>query len=245
MRAGKQPAARSADKARSPRVSMVDEATEAIRNRILDLSLPPGKPISSKWLVENLKLGRTPIREALNRLAAEGLIQIEANQSVLVQPLDIGEINQIMDALWVAERISASYCDLEDPRLLKDVADMQARQRQSMAAHRYLEASHWNVAFRTRIAETSRNHHLIEFYRRTINHSRRLSCMIYAMEARDPDYYKQQVKMLEDIHRSLREALTAKDRPRLIQVLAEHVGIFKSRIAWMVQRSAGPELSLD
>jgi len=58
-----------------PRLSMVDEAATVIRNRILELSLPPGRPISSVWLVKHLMLGRTPIREAINRLAAEGLVQ--------------------------------------------------------------------------------------------------------------------------------------------------------------------------
>jgi DNA-binding GntR family transcriptional regulator len=229
---------------KAPRVSMVDEAVEAIRDRILDLTLPPGKPIGSKWLVENLGLGRTPIREALNRLAAEGLIRIEANQSVLVHPLDIGEINEIMQALSVAERISAFYCNLDDPDLADEVAGMQAKQRSAVAAHRYLEASYWNVAFRTRIAQTCRNNHLLEFYRRTINHSRRLSCIIYAMEARDPHYYARQLEMLAKIHAELHGALAQKDRERLLQVLAEHVGIFKERIAWTVQRSDARELPL-
>ena len=53
-------------------MSLVDAATDAIRNKILDLSLPPGKSVNTKWLVSNLRLSRTPIREALNRLATEG-----------------------------------------------------------------------------------------------------------------------------------------------------------------------------
>ena len=85
--------------------SMVEAATETIRNKILDLTLPPGKPISMRWLADTLGLGRTPSREALNRLAAEGLVHIEANQSAMVRALDLDEINQLMEALRIAERI--------------------------------------------------------------------------------------------------------------------------------------------
>jgi len=224
--------------------SMVEEATEKIRNKILDLSLPPGKPINIRWLGENLGLGRTPIREALNRLAAEGLVHIETNQSALVHSLDIDEINQLMEALRVAERISASYCQFADRALLPDVVDMQTRQRQAVKRRHYLEASFWNAAFRTRIAATSRNWHLIEFHRRVANQARRLSCLIYSMEALDDAYYAKQLKMLEGLHADVRDALERQDRDRLVAVLDEHVAIFKRRIAWTLQQPSTAVLSL-
>jgi DNA-binding GntR family transcriptional regulator len=224
--------------------SRVEEATEAIRNKILDLTLPPGKPINMRWLAADLGLGRTPSREALNRLAAEGLVHIEANQSAMARALDLDEINQLMEALRIAERISALYCQFGDPGLLDDVADMQGRQRRAVQEHRYLEASYWNAAFRSRIAATSRNWHLIEFHRRVANQARRLSCMIYAKEAQDDTYYQKQIRMLEGIHADLREALTRQDRERLIEVLESHVAIFKRRIAWTLEQPVNALTSL-
>ncbi len=215
------------------KTSLVDAATERIRDKILDLSLPPGQAINSAWLVKHLKLSRTPIREALNRLAAEGLIRFEANHGVFVHPLDVNEITQLMEVYGIAERISAHFCDFNDRGLLKEVADMQARQQQSVAAHRYLDASHWNARFRSRIAESSGNHHLIEFYRRTVNHTRRLSCLIYSMEARDPDYYAAQIRMLEGLHQDIEHAISRRDRARLVDVLTHQTEVFRGRIAWV------------
>ncbi len=215
------------------KTSLVDTATEQIRNKILDLSLPPGQAINSAWLVDHLKLSRTPIREALNRLAAEGLIRLEANQGVFVHPLDVNEITQLMEAYGIAERVSAHFCEFDDTGLLKDVVDMQARQRQAMAAHQYLDASNWNARFRGRIAESSDNHHLIEFCRRMINHTRRLSCFIYKMEARDPDYYAAQNRMLEGLHHDIEDAIARRNRARLVGVLTEQVDVFRERIAWI------------
>lgn len=214
-----------------PSESLVDAATKAIRDRILDLSLPPGKSMNSRWLVSHLGLSRTPIREALNRLAAEGLIHFETNQGVYVHPLDIPEIEQLMEAFRVCERLSAHYADLAEPGLLDDVRRMQASQRDALAAHRYLDASAWNCAYRVRIAETCRNHHIVEFYRRTANHTRRLSVMIYRMEARDPAFYESQIAMLHGLHDRMNAALEARDRDRLTTALMEQVDVFEGRIA--------------
>jgi DNA-binding GntR family transcriptional regulator len=224
---------------------MVDEAAATIRNKILELSLPPGRPVKNAWLVDHLKFGRTPVREALNRLASEGLIHIEPNQSILIHPLDIDEINQLLEALRVAERISGFYCDFSHPSLLDDVLAMQASQRAALRARRYLEASHWNAAFRSRVASTCRNHHLIAFHQRTINHARRLSCLVYAMEARDPLHYERQLALLDTIHGELADAIAAKDRPKLMGVLAQHVTILRGRIAWALQVTDPGEMPVD
>lgn len=223
---------------RSPaaKTSLVDTATERIRDKILDLSLPPGQAIHSAWLVSHLKLSRTPIREALNRLAAEGLIRFEANHGVFVHPLDVCEITDLMEAYGIAERVSAHFCDFDDAGLLEDVIDMQARQTRSVAAHHYLDASHWNARFRSRIAESSGNHHLIEFYRRMVNQTRRLSCLIYTMEARDPDYYATQIRMLEGLHRDIEDAIAKHDRAKLVAVLTAQVEVFRNRIAWVFRQ---------
>jgi DNA-binding GntR family transcriptional regulator len=224
---------------------MVDEAAAAIRNRILELSLPPGRPISSVWLVEHLNLGRTPIREAINRLAAEGLVHVEPNQSILVHPLDIEEINQLLEALHVAERVSGFYCDFADRELLDDIEHMQSEQRCAVREHRYLEASYWNAAFRSRIAASCRNRHLIAFHERTISHARRLSCLVYAMEAKDAPHYERQLKLLETIHADLCNAIAASDREKLMAVLAEHIQILRQRVARSIQLASTTELPLD
>ena len=224
--------------------SLVDAATDLIRNRILDLSLPPAKAINTKDLAAQLKLSRTPVREALNRLAAEGLIRIEANHGVFVHPLDVDEINQLMEANRVAERLSAFYCNFEDPGLLREVTGMQAKQRAMLTARRFLDASFWNVSFRTRIARSSGNHHLIDFHRRVLNHARRLSHMIYTMEARDPAHYGSQLALLRRLHRDIELALRRADRERLVEVLTEQAEILRARVANVIARSGGREFPL-
>jgi len=55
--------------------SLADLATSELRNKILDLSLTPSEHLEERMLLERFPFGRTPIREALNRLMAEGLVE--------------------------------------------------------------------------------------------------------------------------------------------------------------------------
>ncbi len=73
------------------------DAYRFIRNAILNGELEPGDPITEEWLSINLKISRTPIREALVRLQSEGLIVLENNRRTVtsISPVDILEIFEI------------------------------------------------------------------------------------------------------------------------------------------------------
>ena len=62
---------------------------DLLRDEILGLHLPPGSPIDEARLAERFGMSRTPIREALVRLAGEGLIETLPNRSTIVSPLDV------------------------------------------------------------------------------------------------------------------------------------------------------------
>jgi DNA-binding GntR family transcriptional regulator len=219
--------------------SLVDAAAEVIRDRILDLTLSPGQPINLTNLVADLGLSRTPVREALNRLATEGLIRIESSQGVTVHPLDIVEINQLCEAFRICERIAAHMCDFGDPALLEDLVAFQKSQRDALRVHAYLDASRWNFRQRSRIAETCGNPYILDFYRKIASHMRRLSIIIYRMEARDEPFYLSQIAMLEGLHAGLVDAVRGRDRERLAESLMRHLDVFEERIANAVRNTRG------
>ena len=61
-----------------------DYAYDKLVSKILRMELPPGAPMVEKSLIEELKIGRTPIREALHRLAGEGLVCREPHRGVFI-----------------------------------------------------------------------------------------------------------------------------------------------------------------
>jgi DNA-binding GntR family transcriptional regulator len=149
-------------------------------------------------LVSSLGLGRTPIREALNRIAAEGLIEFEVNKGPIVRPLDIAEVDQLFESYRVAGQIAAAYCRFEDPGLMPDVLKMQEQHRAAIKARRPLDVSYWNYAFHTRIAVSSGNDHLSGFCRRVNNHARRINTLIYRLESAQPTYPNTQLDIARE-----------------------------------------------
>src|SRR5438045_7962947 len=91
------PAARSVRKGERPNLAaetLTEQAYRLIEEQIVTLRLKPGDVISEQLLSATFKIGRTPIREALQRLAREGLIRILPRKGILVS--DINPRNQLL-----------------------------------------------------------------------------------------------------------------------------------------------------
>jgi DNA-binding GntR family transcriptional regulator len=74
-----------------------EAAYEEIRRRILRGILPPASPLNQDALAPELGVSVTPVREAVRRLEAEGLVQFQAHKSVIVSPLSRSELSEIYD----------------------------------------------------------------------------------------------------------------------------------------------------
>jgi DNA-binding GntR family transcriptional regulator len=84
----------------------VKKAYDLLRTEILDLTLPPGSPIDEVQLAERLSLSRTPIREALARLASEGLVDTLPNRSTIVSHIDFLNLSSYFDAITLMYRVT-------------------------------------------------------------------------------------------------------------------------------------------
>jgi GntR family transcriptional regulator, rspAB operon transcriptional repressor len=80
-------------------------AYQAIRHRILRCRFAPGSVINERTLMEEISIGRTPIREALLRLSAEGLVVYSA-QSIHVAPISVDSVSALYTARLNAERLA-------------------------------------------------------------------------------------------------------------------------------------------
>lgn len=87
--------------------SLTAQAYERIEELIVKLELHPGTAISEAELSARLGIGRTPVREALQRLAREHLVQILPQRGVLVSELDIKRQLRLLEARREVERMVA------------------------------------------------------------------------------------------------------------------------------------------
>ncbi len=97
---------------------LVDAVYEALRELILARSVRPGDRLDVDLLAAQMKVSRTPVKDALARLAAEGLVEVQPRRGTFVQRLtarDVAETFDIRAALeaLAAERIAPSVGDHE------------------------------------------------------------------------------------------------------------------------------------
>jgi DNA-binding GntR family transcriptional regulator len=79
-------------------VRLSDKAYHLIRQKIITLELPPLATIDEQALMQDLQLGRTPIREALQRLAVEDLVFFAPRRGIFVADISITDLQKIFEA---------------------------------------------------------------------------------------------------------------------------------------------------
>jgi DNA-binding GntR family transcriptional regulator len=85
-------------------VSQVRQAYALIEEEIATLQLAPGQAVSEKMLAARFGLGRTPVREALQQLAREGLVVILPSRGILVSEIDVRKQLRLIEARRSVER---------------------------------------------------------------------------------------------------------------------------------------------
>jgi DNA-binding GntR family transcriptional regulator len=113
------------DIAVQPPESLTEQAYRIIEEQIVTLRLKPGDVLSEQLLSATYKIGRTPIREALQRLAREGLITILPRKGILVS--DINPRNQllVLEVRREIERmLSRAGAERATPRQRQQLLDM-------------------------------------------------------------------------------------------------------------------------
>ena len=101
-----------------------EEAYHQIKEKIITLDLAPSSVIDEQVLMKNLGLGRTPIREALKRLDAEGLVNIAPRRGMFVADISITDLQEIFEVRIVM----ACFCARLAARRItpKQIAQMEA-----------------------------------------------------------------------------------------------------------------------
>ncbi len=219
--------------------SLTESAVEIIRDRILDLTLVPGARIDDKLLMTQFGMGRTPAREAFNRLATEGLIVFQRNKGAFVRPLDIQHVRQLLDAYAASERVIGYFCRTGQAGLVEDLRRHQVGYRAAQAAAKYLDITRLNAAFHQRIALATENEYIFENAKRLYNHARRLSYFIYLTPGFARSNFETMQGQIDADHDEIVVAIEDGDNPALIDALTRHAVFFHERIVHAIGGSQG------
>jgi DNA-binding GntR family transcriptional regulator len=86
---------------------LADRAYEGLRDRIVTLQIKPGEPIDEDRIGRELGMGRTPVREAIKRLALEKLVTVFPRRGTFASEINITDLAQISDVRSVVEAHAA------------------------------------------------------------------------------------------------------------------------------------------
>ena len=89
------------------RVSLVDQVYEKLRERIVQLKIPFGSKLNVSKLQEEYGVSSTPVREALNRLLNEGLIEFENNVGARVIDITEDDVREIQEISFAYQMLAA------------------------------------------------------------------------------------------------------------------------------------------
>jgi GntR family transcriptional regulator, carbon starvation induced regulator len=219
-----------------------ESAYRLLRRDILATRLKPGAPMKLSALRDRYELGWTPLREALSRLEAEGLVTAISNRGFAVAPVSRTELDDLTRARLVVE-IPLLVEAIENGGSTWEEAVVTAHYRLSRCKLAVENADEGEIddwdekhaAFHTALISAARSTWLLRFQATITDQLRRhhrflsLAPALRAAEGRS-EGYEEAVAALHDAmsiehHTELMEAALDRDVARAQALMAEHIGL--------------------
>lgn len=204
-------------------LTLWERVHQKLREEILSNRLPPGTVLGEVALAESLGVSRGPVREALGRLAAEGLVTVRPRRGAVVSALSAREF---LEAYQVREALEVLAIRLAVPRLadgdlerLQSLVEEQAAQAEAGNVGGFFAA---NAAFHELFVAASGNQTLEEMYRQLLGHMGRYRMRSLALRGT--------LKRSVGEHRAILRAVRAGDAERAARLLAEHIRVPQRRL---------------
>jgi DNA-binding GntR family transcriptional regulator len=196
--------------------SVVDQVYAAIRDRITRGSLERGARIHQEELAEDLGVSRTPVREALRRLAAEGLVEMRTNRGARVADVAKDDMEAAYEARLVIEPGAARMAAAERlPTPLGRMGAALAAQRRAIpSVRRSFDA---NREFHIALVQASGNQFLLQFVQRLW--VARIGEVIYERQRETPE----RMRLDADEHEQILGAIEAGNGRRAESLTRKHL----------------------
>ena len=202
--------------------SQSDEAYARILERIVSLEMPPGSVVNEARLREDLGIGRTPIREALQRLARENLVKSIPHRGTFVTDVNITDLARITEVRIVLEahaaRLAAEKLGGADRQAIEAI--LAELERSLISGQRDLMELDQRI-HRT-VYRAARNPFLESTLERYFNLSLRLWYLVLDREVR--------LREAVDEHVELLRAILAADGDLAETIMRRHVTNFEREI---------------
>ena len=209
---------------------VAERAYLELRDRIVTLHLPPGTVLREDALMEEMGIGRTPLREAVKRLALENLVEVQPRRGTFVSAIEAADIQNITEVRAELEAYAAELAALRlDPetrakaeRLLSEIEELDGGgdQERLMRFDERIHRFTW---------EATHNPYLIQTLERYFTHSLRIWYLVLDRVPTLGHTVHDQTQLLE--------AILDRNGPHARTIMHEHVLAFQREILAAFSRS--------
>lgn len=210
-----QTAAASRSKSRT-RVALYEDVSARLRQKIYDYELLPGEWIDETALALELDISRTPLRESLKLLAAEGLVQMEPGRGCRVTKLTLEDLNELFPVMAMLEgRCAFEATHKLDELQMEELEQIHARLEAAAASGDMPEYYQHNYEFHKRVQTLAGNPWLI----RVANDLRRILKIYRGRQLLVPGRMQSSL----DEHRALMECFRQRDAAGAERTMNHHL----------------------
>lgn len=193
-----------------------EEAVDQLRDLIVRGQLAPGARLNERLLTGQLGISRTPLREAIKLLAAEGLVELLPNRGAIVTPIEAARLAETLQVMGALEGLAGELACARASN--EHLAEIRALHYEMLAMHARGDLAGYftsNQAIHLKIVEAAGNAVLANTYRQLNAYARRARYMANLSKER----WDAAVREHEEILR----ALAARDADRLKALLRDHL----------------------
>jgi DNA-binding GntR family transcriptional regulator len=200
-----------------------DRIESELRRLILNLELEPGLAVSEASLMKQYGWGRTPLREACQRLAEQALLQMVPRQGVVIMPLNVFDFVEVMDAMsMVIGTAAALACKRLNDEQLEYLDELVEQGETAASVGDHIRVSELDSEFHRVLADVTGNRYLRDY----LVHLQRVATRFnIATWKRDQDASPS----LEE-HSQLVELLRQRDVAKSKAAMLEHIENARQRV---------------
>ena len=214
-----------------PKQPLAVTAYETIVRKIICLEYQPSQHLEENQIVEDLGIGRTPIREALVRLHSEKMVESHPKRGVIVRPITLQNTKAMFEGMRIMELGLVDIAINKNcSTFIKKMKESNKEVERAIAVNDVFELVEANHDFHMNFAKCSQNEFIIRAVQDVRSEAKRLSYLSYGNVIDPQRPLKSHYDSVFVEHEQIIKCLMEKDETRLKELIEKHILTFRQRI---------------
>lgn len=215
---------------------LTDQVYAAVRDRILSRSIKIDEQVNVEEIASELCVSRTPVVDAIKRLAAEGLVEVKARRGTYVRGIterDLLEIFQIREALELFSARHAIESDAHD-QVVQEMQELLAKMGDAIVGNTFKDYSSFTIAdraFHSVMIDSCNNKRMKDAYEN-------LNIHLHIMRSHFFEGLEPPQRIHAD-HTEILDAIVSRDYTCAEKIIRNHLGSIQTKMIENIRKAGG------